>query len=200
MRGDVKVGVLGAAAAIMLAAGSTVAMAAASGRFAGAQPQRCTAPALSGTVIDVTLADMGGHMGDGRGGMMGNGSGPMMGPGRWGTAGMMIVRVSPTSATAGTASLRVTNVGAMTHELVVLPLEAGGRPGQRAVATDGTVDETGSLGEASNTCGADHGDGILPGGVGWTTLHLASGRYELLCNLPGHYASGMYVELDITTD
>jgi uncharacterized cupredoxin-like copper-binding protein len=47
------------------------------------------------------------------------------------------------------------------------------------------------LGEASNTCSADDGDGILPGGKGWTTLQLAPGRYELLCNLPGHYASGM---------
>jgi len=27
---------------------------------------------------------------------------------------------------------------------------------------------------------------------------LAAGRYELLCNLPGHYAAGMYTELDVT--
>ena len=30
------------------------------------------------------------------------------------------------------------------------------------------------------------------------TLTLTPGRYELLCNLPGHYTGGMYTELDIS--
>jgi uncharacterized cupredoxin-like copper-binding protein len=30
------------------------------------------------------------------------------------------------------------------------------------------------------------------------TLDLKPGRYELLCNLPHHYAGGMYTELDVT--
>jgi uncharacterized cupredoxin-like copper-binding protein len=208
MRGNLKVAVLGAAAAVVLAGGSTVAMAAASGALTGNQLTPayrypaghgpvCTAPALPGAVVDVTLVDMGGHMGFGPGGMMGNGSGQMM-SGGWGVAGMMTVRVSPTSAAAGTVSVRVTNVGAARHELIVLPLATDARPGERAVGTDGTVAEAGSLGEASNNCGADDGNGILPGGEGWTTLQLATGRYELICNLPGHYAAGMYAELDVT--
>jgi uncharacterized cupredoxin-like copper-binding protein len=208
MRGHVKLAVLGAAVAVVLAGGSTVAMAAASGAFSGNQLRPdyryptvngpvCTAPGLPGAVIDVTLADMGGHMAFGHGGMMGNGSGQMM-SGGWGVAGMMIVRVSPTSAAPGTVSLRVGNVGAARHELVVLPLATDARPGQRAVGTDGTVAEAGSLGEASNNCGADAGNGILPGAEGWTTIQLAAGSYELLCNLPGHYAAGMYAELDVT--
>lgn len=212
MRRNVKLAVLGGAAVVVLAGGSTVAMAAASGGFGGThrgpayrypagQAAACTAPALPGSVVDVTVADMGAHMGPGwRGGMMGNrhGYGPMMGGG-WGPAGTMTVQVSPTSVTAGTVSLRVTNVGALTHELVVLPLTGDARPGQRAVGSDGTVDETGSLGEASHNCGADDGDGIQPDGVGWTTLQLTPGRYELVCNLPGHYAAGMYTELDVAT-
>jgi uncharacterized cupredoxin-like copper-binding protein len=209
MRGSVKVGLLGAAAAVVLAGGSTVAMAAASGaltvggpgplyRRGDRQTVQCSAPALPRAVVDVTLSDMGGQMGHGqRGGMMGMGYGPMMAR-RWGMAAMMVVRVSPTSAAAGTVSFRVTNVGAVTHELIVLPLAVDAHPGQRAVGADGTVDETGSLGEASNTCGADGGDGILPGGQGWTTLQPPPGRYELLCNLPHHYAAGMYAELDVT--
>jgi uncharacterized cupredoxin-like copper-binding protein len=28
-------------------------------------------------------------------------------------------------------------------------------------------------------------------------LHLAAGRYELICNLPGHYGMGMFTELDV---
>jgi hypothetical protein len=33
--------------------------------------------------------------------------------------------------------------------------------------------------------------------LSWVTLHLAPGRYELICNLPGHYAAGMFAELDV---
>jgi uncharacterized cupredoxin-like copper-binding protein len=95
-------------------------------------------------------------------------------------------------------SLRVVNQGAATHELVVLPLPAGQRVGTRSVGTDGQVDERGSLGEASRSCGAGEGGGITAGATGWVTLSLRPGRYELVCNLPGHYAAGMYTELDVT--
>ena len=63
--------------------------------------------------------------------------------------------------------------------------------------TDGTVSETGSLGEASATCGAGHGDGIAPGAVSRLTVTLRPGRYELACNLPGHYATGMHTGLEV---
>jgi uncharacterized cupredoxin-like copper-binding protein len=206
MRGSVKVAML-AAAAVMLAGGSTVALSAASGTLTTGHPgpafrngtvrtDRCVAPALPGAVIDVTLADMAGHMQDGRRvGMMGPGYAPMMAAG-WGMPAKMVVQATPTSAAAGTVSFRVTNVGALSHELVVLPLALDAHPGQRSVGADGTVDEGGSLGEASNTCGSD---GVMPGGTSWTTLQLTPGRYELLCNLPGHYVAGMYAELDVIT-
>jgi len=29
-------------------------------------------------------------------------------------------------------------------------------------------------------------------------LHLPAGRYELICNQPWHYASGMHAELQVT--
>jgi uncharacterized cupredoxin-like copper-binding protein len=60
------------------------------------------------------------------------------------------------------------------------------------------VDETGSLAEASSACGTDSGDGIPPGSASWVTLHLDPGRYELICNLPGHYARAMFTELDVS--
>ena len=112
--------------------------------------------------------------------------------------GMMRVMVSAAPAPAGTVSLTVTNAGYLTHELVVLPLTAGQQPGTRSVGSDGKADETGSLGEASATCAAGAGDGIAAGSTGWVTLHLPAGRYELVCNLPGHDAAGMYAELDVT--
>lgn len=200
-----------AAAVVLLAAGSTVAVAAASGGFgptgsAGAdRGVRCPAPRLPGTTVSVRLVDMRammtgrGPMGGGSGGMMGGGSGRMMGQGDWRSFrhGMMRVVASPRSVPAGTVSLAVTNAGYLTHELVVLPLAAGQPAGTRIVGADGTVDEAGSRGEASASCTAGSGDGIAAASTGWVTLHLPAGRYELLCNLPGHYAAGMFAELDV---
>jgi uncharacterized cupredoxin-like copper-binding protein len=135
---------------------------------------------------------MGGYMG----GYMG-GSGGMMG-GWAGMRGMMSLQVGPSAVTAGTVSLKVANDGSRTHELVVLPLADGAQDGQRAIGSDGRVAEDASLGEASATCAAGEGDGIAAGSDGWVTLDLGPGRYELVCNLPGHYAAGMYAELDVT--
>lgn len=173
-------------AALALAAASTVAVALAGGAFrsrASAPNGQCTAPALPGTVVDVELANMGGSRMMGGGGMMG---------------GTMRVVANRQDVSAGTVSLRVANVGSLVHELVVLPLANGDQVGSRPVGTDGKVSEAGSLGEASNTCGAGAGDGINPGALGWVTLDLPPGNYELVCNLPGHYASGMYTLLHVT--
>lgn len=141
----------------------------------------CQAPALPGQVVDVTLSDSGMM----QGGMMGN---AMMGRGS--------ITVSPSSVGAGEVSFRVLNAGTVVHELVILPLPSSGA-GSRATGADGTVSETGSLGEASATCGEGTGEGIAPGAAAWVTLQLPAGRYELICNLPGHYASGMFAELDV---
>lgn len=40
--------------------------------------------------------------------------------------------------------------------------------------------------------------GIDPGAIGWVTVDLPRGAYELVCNLPGHYAAGMYTELRVS--
>lgn len=192
-----------AAAVVLLAAGSTLTVAAASGAFAARHAgygqthgPTCTPPRLPGTTVSIQLVDMRSMMT--RGGMMG-GSGGMMGQGDWHSFrhGMMRVLTSTGSAPAGTVSLTVTNTGYLTHELVILPLPAGQQPGARTAQADGTVDETGSLGEASATCAAGAGDGIAAGSTGWLTLRLPVGRYEIVCNLPGHYTAGMYSELDI---
>ena len=189
------------AATVLLAAGSTIALAALGGGFGhrrdasvspGAYPfgraAGCTVPSLPGTTVDVTLTDMmaGGMM---RGGMM---SGGMAG-------GMMRVVATPASVAAGQVSFRVANSGGMVHELVVLPLADGQAVGTRAVGNDGRVDEAGSLGEASRTCGAGAGDGITPGGASWVTVDLGAGRYELVCNEPGHYAGGMHTLLTVAS-
>ena len=136
------------------------------------------APKLPGTVVNVSLTNMGGSM-------MGGG-GPM--------------RLSADKATvpAGTVSFLVTNVGGIDHEMVILPLAGSQSAGARTVDGEGKVDEAGSLGEASKTNGADAGEGIAPGGSGWVSVTLAPGHYELVCNLANHYSAGMNTQLDVT--
>ncbi|MGV9356748.1 sulfocyanin-like copper-binding protein [Streptomyces misionensis] len=182
--------VAGAVTALVLGIATTVVLAG-TGAFRLAAPAawqaqgaRCSAPALPGKVVDVTASDMG--------------------PGRMGGTpghGMRMMRLvaRPATVTAGVVSLRVRNTGAMTHEVVVLPLPSGQSIGERPTGPAGRVSEAGSLGEASRTCAAGEGHGIAPAAMAWTTLTLRPGRYELVCNLPGHYLAGMYTELDVTS-
>ena len=144
----------------------------------------CSAPAaLPGSTVRVILADMGMTT------MMG-GDAPM--------GARMTLDATPTTVPAGAITLVAQNSGWRTHELVLLRLTAGSGPGQQVPGTDGKVDEAGSLGEASASCAAGTGQGITAGAVGWTTLTLSPGRYELVCNLKNHYANGMHQELDVS--
>jgi uncharacterized cupredoxin-like copper-binding protein len=200
-----NVGLAGAVAAAMLAAvvvGEPAAMGATAVRAAmEVQPRPgCTAPRLSGHVVDVTLADMGsGMMGPSPGSYGTPGPQGMM-TGSPGPHGMrMTLSVTPATVPAGTVSLRVSNKGRLAHEVVVLPLSSGQTAGQRVADSDEQrIDEAGSLGEVSHNCAAGAGEGIDPSSMGWATLMLRPGRYELVCNFPGHYDSGMYAELNVT--
>lgn len=92
----------------------------------------------------------------------------------------------------------MTNDGSIDHEMVVLPLADPQTPGTRPISRDGKVDEAGSLGEASKTDGEGTGEGIVAGASGWMTVTLAPGHYELICNLAGHYAAGMFTQITVT--
>lgn len=129
---------------------------------------------LTGQTIDVSVFDMGMMMGNAR---------------------RMGLSASPSTITSGRVNIVVSNMGMRTHELVVLPLAVGQSAGMRTVGADGKVDESASLGEVSNNCASGAGEGILSGLRGWTTLNLAPGRYEFICNLPNHYSAGMYQEV-----
>lgn len=144
----------------------------------------CTpaAPSSSWPVVHVILADMGMTK------MMG-GTAPM--------GARMMLRATPSTVAAGTITLQASDRGWRTHELVVLPLAAGAKVGQRILGANGKVSETGSLGEASAAC-VWCSRGHPRGSASWVTLKLPAGRYELVCNLPNHYADGMRQELDVT--
>jgi uncharacterized cupredoxin-like copper-binding protein len=138
----------------------------------------CTAPTLPGATVDVQVTD---------------GGDAMMGQ----TPMLATLSDSPTGVPSGKVSFVVANTGALVHELVILPLSADG-PGTRRIGSDGKVDESRSLGEASRSCGAGTGDGIAPGSTSWTTVTLKPGRYELVCDQPWHYAAGMFDVLTVT--
>jgi len=129
---------------------------------------------LTGQTINVSVSDMGM--------MMGN-------------AARMGLSASPSIIASGKVNIVLSNLGMRTHELVVLPLADGQSAGMRVVGADGKIDESGSLGEVSNNCASGSGKGIASGSRGWTTLNLGPGRYEFVCNLPNHYAAGMYQEV-----
>ncbi len=126
-----------------------------------------------GTVVHVTLSDHGNVMTGGA------------------TIMMVSLFASPSQVPAGDVTFVATNVGALTHELLVLPAPRGGA-GTRAIDSDGTINESTSLGEASTSCGSGPGAGIAPAMKSWVTLHLSAGTYELVCNEPWHYANGMF--------
>ena len=110
----------------------------------------------------------------------------------------MALSADRASVPNGTVSFLVTNVGSINHEMVVLPLPDPQAVGTRQVGGDAKIDEAGSLGEASKTDDKGAGQGVAPGTSSWMTITLAPGPYELVCNLPGHYADGMYTQLTVT--
>jgi uncharacterized cupredoxin-like copper-binding protein len=142
------------------------------------QHPSCTPRSPVGTVVHVTLSDQGNTM--------------MVG----GTVMMVSLYATPSLVHAGEVTFVATNVGALTHELLILPAPSNG-VGSRDIKSNGTIDESTSLAEASSACGAGPGAGITPGTSSWVTLHLSPGRYELLCDEPWHYANGMYQGLSV---
>jgi hypothetical protein len=92
---------------------------------------------------------------------------------------------APDHIPAGEAELVVRNHGPDEHEVIIVRSSGSQLP----IRGDGlTVNE-----EALHVVGAI--EGVVPKGVGRVRLRLAPGRYELLCNMAGHFMAGMHGEL-----
>lgn len=93
---------------------------------------------------------------------------------------------SPTSAKAGEVTFNVDNAGSMTHELVVMKTDtkAADLP-----TKDGEAVESNVIGETGD---------MAAGTKKTLTVTLQKGHYVLLCNLPGHYAGGMYKDFTVS--
>jgi uncharacterized cupredoxin-like copper-binding protein len=100
------------------------------------------------------------------------------------------ISVSPARLPAGSVVLSVHNRGPENHELIVV--RVGGDP--IPLRKDGiTVDEDklkpdtiGSLGPGAS------------GSVRELRMRLTPGRYEVFCNMSGHYLGGMHAELTVS--
>ncbi len=131
-----------------------------------------------------------GMMGPGYGqgyGMMGQGYGPghaMMG-------GMMSVRTNVSSIKTGKVTFDVTNLSrSLVHEMIVVAVENPNAPLPYDY-NSGQIPEkqVKMLGET---------DEMQPNADKTITLDLKPGFYLLICNVPGHYAAGMWTPLTIT--
>ena len=90
---------------------------------------------------------------------------------------------APAQVAAGKTTFIVANKGFVVHEMVVVSAPGGAASLRQP---DGTADEVGTEGEVPD---------VEPGANGKLTVTLPAGKYVLLCNLPGHFAGGMYTDL-----
>ncbi|MFN0113239.1 MAG: plastocyanin/azurin family copper-binding protein [Paracoccaceae bacterium] len=120
---------------------------------------------------------------------------PMMGMAMMKGADMSVVtmgiKADVSSIPAGEITFTVANDSKdMVHEMIVAPIssDATALP---YLADEEAVDEdaAGAIGEVSE---------LDPGKAGTLTLHLQPGEYILFCNIPGHYALGMWTLLTVT--
>jgi uncharacterized cupredoxin-like copper-binding protein len=91
------------------------------------------------------------------------------------------------SAPAGDVTFAVDNVGGVKHEMVVVRTD---KAASDLGKSNGEADESGAVGEV----GADK---LGPGDSATLKLNLKAGHYALICNLPGHYAAGMYKDFTV---
>ena len=97
----------------------------------------------------------------------------------------MAIATTPSSVKAGNVAFDITNDGAVLHEMVVIKTDK--KAGDLPTDSSGKADETGAVGEAE----VDSGDSAE------LDLKLAAGHYALICNLPGHYAAGLYTDFTV---
>ena len=94
---------------------------------------------------------------------------------------------APRTVSAGELRIAVHNEGPDTHELLLIRTDRASLPLRR----DGlTVDEDAIEHELTGEV-----EGTQPGKTDSKTLDLAPGRYELICNMAGHYRGGMHTTL-----
>lgn len=109
-----------------------------------------------------------------------------------GKMGMTGMEASPGMAKAGDIKFEVTNDSKdLVHEMVVGPVADVSKPLPYDKALmKVNEDAAGHLGEVAE---------LEPGQTGALRLPLKPGKYILYCNIPGHYALGMWTVFTVTS-
>lgn len=106
------------------------------------------------------------------------------------TMSNMGLKLSQASVRAGEVTFNVSNTSKdQIHEMIVVPYPASGKMPYSDKDAKFDEDAAKSLGEVSE---------LDPSKAGTLTLHLAPGKYVLTCNVPNHYANGMWTVLTVT--
>lgn len=98
------------------------------------------------------------------------------------------------SAQAGPTTIEAPNEGKVEHELVVFKSNLS--PAKLPTEANGEVDE-----EKLEQTGAEEAgeiEDVEPGQSKSGDFKLSTGEYVMFCNLPGHYAQGMYGTLTVS--
>ena len=103
-----------------------------------------------------------------------------------GKTGPFSLEPSVTTVPAGKTTFNAINDGMMVHELVILQTD---KTIQQLTKPDGRADEATNIKETGD---------IEAGKSKSISVDLKPGHYWLICNLPGHFAGGMYKEFIVT--
>jgi uncharacterized cupredoxin-like copper-binding protein len=100
------------------------------------------------------------------------------------------ISAAPTRVSSGDVVLSVKNRGPEQHEFIVVRA----RDSELPLRADGVTIDEDAL-EEVKVGGLEPG---APGSVRQLRLHLAPGRYEMFCNMAGHYLGGMEAGLVVS--
>jgi len=108
------------------------------------------------------------------------------------TVGLAEFKVTtPTDVAAGKYEYTIFNNGTVQHELLVFHTTMA--PGQLPLAPDGNIAEN-----APGLNKISDGDNIDPSKGQTRTIDLSQpGTYVFVCNLPGHYRAGMFIQVTV---
>ena len=100
------------------------------------------------------------------------------------------IEADATTAPAGQVTFNIKNNGTIAHEFVVIKTDdaASALP---VASGESEVDE-------DQLTGIDEKEDIAPGTSVTLTVNLEAGHYALICNVEGHYTSGMRLDFTVS--
>jgi uncharacterized cupredoxin-like copper-binding protein len=97
------------------------------------------------------------------------------------------ITLGRTTASPGSVTFNVTNAGTLPHEFVVVDTDtpAGSLPVEGALVSEDALTVV------------DEIEDIAVGATPTLTVNLTAGHYAIICNVEGHYASGMHADFQV---